>query len=556
MDPVRVLDTRETKQRIKAGTTLTLPIAGKHGIPTTGTGSVAFNLTIVNPTGPGFLTAFPDGTERPKTSTINFVEDQIVANGVIGKLGTNGAISLYSMTDVDVIIDITGWFPATANYQTITPTRAIDTRQTNQRLQPKTSLAVDILGKHGIPATGVAAVTYNLTAVDPATPGFLTAHPSGADRPTTSNVNYEAQQNVANGVITQVGDDGKIAIYSMSEADVIVDITGWFPTDGEYVSVVPARALDSRETKQRIPAKGSLTLKLAGKNGIPATGATAVAYNLTAVDPAGPGFVTAYPAGAEKPLASNVNYPAEQDVANNVITKLGTDGSITLYSMTEVDVIVDVTGWFAAEAASGMVNTMIKTPDGVPGTVRLESTATGDSAPDPVIVTKDTTGTESNTSSKLSAGQYKVVPQPVVVEGVVYAATATPAMVDLSRDQSVDVVVTYTKSDGVQKLVASTVTASMVDLAWETNATEVMVRRVEGRVAPESATAGDLVESAAKTASDKTVKPGTVYSYRVFPVVDGTPVSDLAKTAEITVETPQEPMQDPAAAAAWPNLLH
>lgn len=348
LSPNRIYDSRfSADAKVKAGETRTIKITGKELIPAEGVKAVIANITVANPTGQGFITVFPAGQQRPMTSTVNYTKDQVVANGATIELNKAGEISIYSMTDTHVIVDVTGWLPTDTSYQPISPTRAIDTRENGQTQQAHTSLTLPVLGRYGIPATGVAAITYNLTAVKPKTAGFLTAYPTGEPRPTTSNVNYTAGQNVANGATTKVGKNGAISIYTMATADIVVDITGWFPIGGNYTPLTPARALDTRQTKQRIPAGGRLTVKLSGKHGIPETGAAGVSYNLTAVDAQQDGYVTAHPAKQLTPLASNINYRRNTNVANNVVSTLSADGYLSLYSMSETDVIVDITGWYA-----------------------------------------------------------------------------------------------------------------------------------------------------------------------------------------------------------------
>lgn len=350
LSPNRIYDSRDGGSgKIKAGETRVLKIAGQKLLPKDGIAAIIANITVANPAGPGFVTAFPTGQQRPKTSTVNYTKDQVVANGAIVELNSAGEISIYSMTETHVIVDVTGWLPQDSSYRPIQPTRAIDTRETGKTQQAKTSLTLPVLGKYGIPTTGVAAITYNLTAVKPQNPGFLTAYPTGEKRPTTSNVNYTAGQNVANGATTKVGTNGSISIYTMATTDIIVDITGWFPIGGNYTPLTPSRALDTRQTKQRIPAGGQLNVKLSGKHGIPEHGAAGVSYNLTAVDASQDGFVTAHPAKQLTPTASNINYRRNTNVANNVVSTLSADGHLTLYSMSETDVIIDITGWYAGQ---------------------------------------------------------------------------------------------------------------------------------------------------------------------------------------------------------------
>ena len=82
-----------------------------------------------------------------------------------------------------------------------------------------------------------------------------------------------------------------------------------------------------------------------GTCGIPAT-ARAYALNVTVV-PAGPlSFLTLWPAGFARPLASTLNSPAGQVVANAALMPAGNNGDINVFVTDATDVILDLTGYF------------------------------------------------------------------------------------------------------------------------------------------------------------------------------------------------------------------
>ena len=71
---------------------------------------------------------------------------------------------------------------------------------------------------------------------------------------------------------------------------------------------------------------------MAGRGGVPTSGVAAVVVNVTAVQPSLTTFVTVFPTGTERPVASNLNPIAGQTRANAVIATLGEDGSISIYN--------------------------------------------------------------------------------------------------------------------------------------------------------------------------------------------------------------------------------
>ncbi len=116
------------------------------------------------------------------------------------------------------------------------------------------------------------------------------------------------------------------------------------------VPVEPARLVDTRSSGTRV---ARLVVPVAGRAGVPAA-ATAVAINVTATQASGPGYVTVFPAGQARPLASNLNIErAGQTLANLVVVPVGVDGAVEVFSAVDVHLIIDVTAaWVPASTAT------------------------------------------------------------------------------------------------------------------------------------------------------------------------------------------------------------
>lgn len=104
--------------------------------------------------------------------------------------------------------------------------------------------------------------------------------------------------------------------------------------------------------RQHAPAPGQirddvLRVQVAGRAGVPATGAGAAILNVTSTGTASAGYLTAFPCGTV-PLASNLNTVPGRAVANLVVAPLSPEGEVCLYSPTATHVIVDVFGWLAS----------------------------------------------------------------------------------------------------------------------------------------------------------------------------------------------------------------
>jgi hypothetical protein len=222
-------------------------------------------------------------------------------------------------------------------------------------------------------------VVLNVTAVNPATSGFLTVFPTGSIQPTTSNINYVAGNVVPNLVEVGTGTSGDVSIFSSAQTDLVVDMEGYTSAAapagagaGLYNALsFPARICDTRSGNpsnldatpdnqcngtgnrgERLNAGSTLAVKVVGANGVP-IGATAAVLNVTAVTPSTAGFLTVYPQGTARPFASNVNYTLGKTTANRVIAPLSNSGQITVYSSAPVDVVIDVSGYFSAAGGAG-----------------------------------------------------------------------------------------------------------------------------------------------------------------------------------------------------------
>ena len=113
---------------LAGGSTFNLTIAGRGGVPGSGVGSVALNVTAVSASGAGYLTVWPAGQGQPNASNLNVVAGQTVPNMVIVPLGVNGQISIFSSVTVDLLVDVLGWFPADSSFNGLYPARLMDTR--------------------------------------------------------------------------------------------------------------------------------------------------------------------------------------------------------------------------------------------------------------------------------------------------------------------------------------------------------------------------------------------------------------------------------------------
>ena len=223
-------------------------------------------------------------------------------------------------------------------------------------------LELGIVGRSNMPSWA-RSVVLNVTVTNANAPGYLTVYPCGGSRPTSSNLNYDRGVTRAVGVISQIGSNGAVCIYTQSAVDVIVDVDGFYPFGASFSGIQPARLLETRSGPEFTTIDGQLVgigqrpggstteVKVTGRGGVP-NDAKAVVVNITAVAPVGAGFLTVFPCGDQLPVASTLNFGPGAIVPNSAIVQVGANGSICVFSNVATDVVVDVNGYDSAGAVA------------------------------------------------------------------------------------------------------------------------------------------------------------------------------------------------------------
>lgn len=376
--PVRLLDTRPGWPTadgrfaglgtLRGGSEIQLPVVRRGGVSILAA-SVMLNVTAIGSSADGFLTVWPCGRPRPNASQVNFRLGQIVANSVLAEVGTNGSVCVYSPVDVEVVVDVNGWAALGASPNSVLPARLLDTRPAPVgatvdgrfagvgRRQALSITEIPVVNRGGVPADA-SAVILNVTAVQPSTAGFLTIWSCDEPKPLASSVNYAAGAFVPNAVVAQIGSRGSICLYTLGDADVLIDVNGYVPASGTLVPTTPARLLETRVLTPpglldsryfgigRLAARSTTELVVAGRSVVPSD-ALAVVLNVTAISTSGAGFITVWPCGQPMPVASNLNTigPA---VANAVLAKVGVNGTVCIYTSNELDLAVDLNAFVPA----------------------------------------------------------------------------------------------------------------------------------------------------------------------------------------------------------------
>jgi hypothetical protein len=378
LTPTRIHDTRVAgldvapkgkKATSPGGSTYSIPVLGKGGIPADASDvlAVVVGVVVADPEAKGNLALYPSGASAGTSSQITFFPGRNLPNLAIVGVGTGGAVTVKLTTPqaskkANVILDVFGWFSTTesgnrgARLNPIGPNRILDTRETGGALGTKTSRALQVRGKGGVPnSAAVTGVMVNLTAINRQSGSrntyvAITPNPVPAgSSPTTSNINVVANHVKATMAIVPVGADGRIHLYNHAgNTHVAVDVLGYLQT-GVDASTRAGRVipLDSpfRVFDTRLAAFGSVPLAARSQEnwsfqkfaesvtlgGTPIGGQSALIGNLTGTQltrlyPTQPvtTFLSLYPGDTKLPDTSTLNVPEGENVPNMAMVGYGT----------------------------------------------------------------------------------------------------------------------------------------------------------------------------------------------------------------------------------------
>jgi hypothetical protein len=369
MSPVRILDSRPSGPQVGpygtpwgAGTTRHVTVAGVGGVPANAD-AVVLNVTVTDTTQSSFLTIWPKGSDRPTASSLNWQAGWTVPNAVTVKVGADGQVSVFNNRgEVNVIFDVVGYYTTTpgAGFTSLAPVRIQDSRPSGPQVGPYgtpwgqgTTRDVVVAGVGGVPADATAVV-LNATVTGTTASSYLTIWPKGQPRPLASSLNWQAGWTIPNAVTVQVGTGGQVSVFNnRGQVDVIFDVVGYFtPSSGKaFHPIAPLRIQDSRPESQvgpySSPWSAGTSRDVTVRNDLVPNAADAVLLNVTVTATTDRSFLTVWPSGSSRPLASSLNWQAGWTIPNAVTAKIGNSGKVSIFNNRgSVHVIADVSGWY------------------------------------------------------------------------------------------------------------------------------------------------------------------------------------------------------------------
>jgi hypothetical protein len=361
--PCRIADTRNSVgpfggPTLSSGSSRSFPIlSGSCGIPSNAA-AYALNITVVPKGSLGYITMWPTGQAQPLVSTLNSLDGRLKADAAIVPAGSGGAVSVYATDTTDVVLDINGYFVPTSTstalaFYPVTPCRLVDTR-----LSPGPLAGPSLIGGQGrsfpllasscnVPPSA-QAYSLNFTAVPQGPLGYLTVWPAGQAQPLVSTLNALTGTLTANAAIVPAGTGGAIDLFTTDNADMAIDINGYFAPPGpgglSFYPLTPCRVLDTRLAGGAFA--GTLNVNVTGSGcGVPST-AQAYVFNATVIPSITLGYLTLWPQGTAQPLVSTLN-DLDGTFTSNMAIVPTNNGSVSAYVTDPTQLIFDISGYFA-----------------------------------------------------------------------------------------------------------------------------------------------------------------------------------------------------------------
>ena len=242
-------------------------------------------------------------------------------------------------------------------FQPVTAQRLVDTTAT--ALPAGSITTADSLGTLGLPATDVDAVVARVTATATAKTVVTVWDATRPRQAAADLAKGSAELTVAPGAATTqlaivpVSAAGRLAVRSSDAAvRLTVDLVGYVPQGSAFRAVTRDAVLDTTAgvgTSGALRKGTTLQVTVAGRSGVPSTGATAVLLEVTVRNPASATRLTVFPTGNTRPATPDVEAAANRVTSALLAVPLGTNGRVAFFNeLANANVTAEVVGWFAA----------------------------------------------------------------------------------------------------------------------------------------------------------------------------------------------------------------
>ncbi|SEK73143.1 choice-of-anchor D domain-containing protein [Streptacidiphilus jiangxiensis] len=333
---------------VPAGGSVSVPIAGKFGVPADATAVVMQVGALSQASATGSIQAWPHGAARPNSGAVFWNAPQIIQKTAVVRLGQGGAVDFYNASagNTGIYADVLGYYKAgTGLLMTPTTTQvvAFDTAkgigQPTKAPMPAGGIVKVPVAGTVVPA-GTTSVLLNISAMRSSVGGSVSAWPDGGTPPAASVLYWSPNSDMMSNLVqVAVGSDGKIDFKNWANAPMVVNavVEGYTVAGGgqHYVPIQLFPALNTAyavgiPTTTAIKPGGVVPLTIAGNGGVPAD-AKGVLLQVGGFGGTGSGWLGVYPGnGARATTGSLFWNVAGHTVTNMVMVPLDPSGVVNL----------------------------------------------------------------------------------------------------------------------------------------------------------------------------------------------------------------------------------
>ncbi|MFW5472606.1 hypothetical protein ACOCJ5_04785 [Knoellia sp. CPCC 206450] len=244
IEPERIFDSRSDGGVLASGDEVTIWL--EFGPYANDIAALATNVTVLGGSRPGFLSAGAAFTDAPASfSTINYGQNQVIANMSVGASGLSGTEVGFSVKNgglgtVHAIVDVVGYYvkgdDQGLRFRPLAPTRIIDTRSGVGG--PAKPLGANEARLHTAPESVATIDTWalaaNTTIASPTAATYVTVYDADTAKPAVSNLNAARGETAANSTFVPLSIDTQFRVHNAAgSAPVIMDVFGSFDLPAE-----------------------------------------------------------------------------------------------------------------------------------------------------------------------------------------------------------------------------------------------------------------------------------------------------------------------------------
>ncbi len=204
---------------------------------------------------------------------------------------------------------------------------------------------VQVAGEGAVPP-GASAVLLGVTARTSSGSGFLGVNSPGPGAFEGVLV-YDDSRPSATTMVASLDEAGALEVVAaFAPADLQVDVLGWFEGDGPRLGFTPVAPI--AELDEPLAEDDAVQVMVEDIGEVPAEGVDAVVVSVLVRDAEEAGTVTVATDELADPHGA-LTVDDGLDAAQTLVLPAADDGTITVASDVDVDLVVDVVGWFGAQ---------------------------------------------------------------------------------------------------------------------------------------------------------------------------------------------------------------